>query len=30
MTAAAASSFQSFLELRPNGGALVDDARERL
>ena len=30
MASAAASSFQSFLERRPNGGALVDDARERL
>ena len=30
MSDAATTSFETFLQLRPNGGVLVDDARERL
>ena len=30
MRSAAAENFQTFLALRPNGGALTDDAKQRL
>jgi tetratricopeptide (TPR) repeat protein len=30
MVTAAAASFESFVTLRPNGGAMVDDARQRI